>query len=75
MTLLYKECLSRELQDLQTVGRGARQRTSLFHPGHRTDALCGGFKQKEIKIEIWSKTSDQEILRNLTHAIAQLLFK
>lgn len=57
MILLYKECLSRELQDLQTAGRGARQRTSLLHPGYWTATPCSGFEQKKIKIEIRSITT------------------
>ena len=56
MTLLYKWSLSRELQELQTAGRGARQRTSLFHPGYRTATPCSGFEQKEIRLEIWPIT-------------------
>lgn len=39
------------------MGRGTRQGTSLFHPGYRTATPCSGFEQKEIKIEIWPKTT------------------
>lgn len=76
MTLLYKGSLPRELQELQTAGRGTHQRTSLFHPGYRTATPCSSFEQREIKIRNSANNQvDQKILRSDIHTTAQLLLR